>query len=524
MNWARPGERWHFELPTHNAAGAYADADALPTATIAREGVEDLAVPAVITHADTGLYHGYVDFPTNYLPGDSINLRVKALIGGTSKRLFYLTERLTGLDYRVIGDPATRNVIPVVPVPVSGTTIYRKLIFDVQPDAIPTVIVFRNGVRSDTIVLPILDATYNVVYPVPGGWFQTDYVQIIVFASIGGTDVVSELFGDLLGGRLTVGATITVAMVCDFVPASLPTAQVLSDGEGNTTLSPDPVVSAGATAMEFLVQVPILTVDPGRYLCLVTVPSGVEDLKEVLWQLPVHEALTVGTAQFCLTASTTHDRDCDDLGTDALHQQFKVKTGDDLVLDFTMANSADDVTGWEISFFLTTKPGLANVAGFPITVSESGVTITGARTFRVEFASDLAVGVYYWSAKRIDAGFRDDLAGGQMVVSASEDPLGPPVFVSAAIAADGVTWTITFDKAVLCVGGFSILNKSDGVTEDLVYASGNNSAVLTLTGPPTHLGDLVTLFFVAGAATDLQGVPLGVGRRAVTNNSQLPPP
>jgi len=539
VNWARPGDRLHFEFPTHNAAGAYADADALPTATLARQGADDLAVPVVIAHAATGLYHGYADLPTNYTPGDVVHPRVIAIIGGTSKRLMMPTVRLVGLDFGVIGNPATSSIVPLVPVPVPGLTISRKLIFYDPPDAIPTVRVFRNGVRSDTIVLPILDATYNVVYSVPSGWFQTDYVQIIVYATFGGTDVVYELFGDLLGGRLTEDSTITAAVVCDFIPPGLPTATVISDGEGNTPLSPDPAVSAGATAMEFLIQVPVLAVNPGRYLCLVTVPTDQEPVEQILWQLQVYPALTVGTAQFCLPASTTHDRDCNELGRVALRQSISVRTKDDVVFDFTMADSADDVTGWAISFFVATAPGAANLIGFPLTIG-SGVTITGTRTFRVEFPTDpiafALVGnktaTYHWLAKRTDAGFRDDLAAGTLTVRPSEDPptfppvvsAVPPTVVSVSVATDGVTWTVTFSKPVRYVAGFGYVISGSEVG-GLVYVSGTDSTVLVFTAVGiAHVGDIVSLVCLAGAVTDEDGSPLAAVTMTGANHSLVPSP
>jgi hypothetical protein len=107
-----------------------------------------------------------------------------------------------------------------------------------------------------------------------------------------------------------------------------------------------------------------------------------------------------------------------------LSQIIKVQNEVDPVVQFTMENLSDDITGWAISFFLSRTPGGANPTGFPLTVG-SGITISTSTVFLASFSTDtpsVLSGVYNFAVYRTDTGERDCIAAGFVNVEQTANP------------------------------------------------------------------------------------------------------
>ena len=75
-------ETIYVGFTTNSAAGAAANADALPTAQLVRNGAVDGAVSVTVTNLSTGAYMASFVVPSGYVALDDLQLLVSATIGG----------------------------------------------------------------------------------------------------------------------------------------------------------------------------------------------------------------------------------------------------------------------------------------------------------------------------------------------------------------------------------------------------------------------------------------------------------
>lgn len=78
----KPGDSVAVEFTTSDTSGAAANADALPTGIVNRNGADDGLVNATVTDLDTGRYKAVFALPVGYAAGDSVSLSITATIGG----------------------------------------------------------------------------------------------------------------------------------------------------------------------------------------------------------------------------------------------------------------------------------------------------------------------------------------------------------------------------------------------------------------------------------------------------------
>lgn len=83
----KPGDTYYGELTTRNATtSAATDADALPTIVVSRNGADDPAVVATVTHVDTGRYEFQFVIPTSYAYGDTLVVTAEATVAGVADK------------------------------------------------------------------------------------------------------------------------------------------------------------------------------------------------------------------------------------------------------------------------------------------------------------------------------------------------------------------------------------------------------------------------------------------------------
>jgi hypothetical protein len=77
------GGDYYGEFTTaHPVTGAAADADATPTATATRDGIDDPSFALTVTHLDVGAYAVAGTVPATYQAGDFVQIRVKVTVAG----------------------------------------------------------------------------------------------------------------------------------------------------------------------------------------------------------------------------------------------------------------------------------------------------------------------------------------------------------------------------------------------------------------------------------------------------------
>jgi hypothetical protein len=78
-----PGGAYNGEFPTSSfTTGAATDADFLPTAVARRNGTDDPTFVLTVTHIETGVYGVSGVIPSTYQPGDLVQIRATATVGG----------------------------------------------------------------------------------------------------------------------------------------------------------------------------------------------------------------------------------------------------------------------------------------------------------------------------------------------------------------------------------------------------------------------------------------------------------
>lgn len=82
----RPGDSLVIEfIVSAFANDAAADADALPTATLTRNGVDD-ATAVTVTHIDTGRYRCACTIPVGWAEGDTISVMVASTVSTVARK------------------------------------------------------------------------------------------------------------------------------------------------------------------------------------------------------------------------------------------------------------------------------------------------------------------------------------------------------------------------------------------------------------------------------------------------------
>ncbi len=102
------------------------------------------------------------------------------------------------------------------------------------------------------------------------------------------------------------------------------------------------------------------------------------------------------------------------------------------------------------------------------------------------------------------------LTGAGSLTSAGIAPVAP-VVVSASVAADGVTLTLTFDKAVNLHTGFALrrVTPTSGLfAKNYTSGDGTTAKVFTVILTTVKFGDVVVLDYTPGDVVDLTGNPL----------------
>lgn len=81
----KPGDTIYASIPVQTpSTGAAVDADALPTATLWRNGADSGEVVAVADDAGLGQYTGSVTLPGDWADGDTVEIRAVAIQGGVT--------------------------------------------------------------------------------------------------------------------------------------------------------------------------------------------------------------------------------------------------------------------------------------------------------------------------------------------------------------------------------------------------------------------------------------------------------
>lgn len=95
----RPGQSFVLEFITSGAAGVAVNADSLPTASLAKNGIDDGAVTLVVVNIDAGRYKITGTIPISYAAGDSISVNRNATISSVVTKAIVLNAALDqGLD------------------------------------------------------------------------------------------------------------------------------------------------------------------------------------------------------------------------------------------------------------------------------------------------------------------------------------------------------------------------------------------------------------------------------------------
>lgn len=170
-----------------------------------------------------------------------------------------------------------------------GGSIVRELVLDRLPDAVPTVLVFRNGARAGTVTLSGVSTSYDVEHEVNEDWDPADFVQIVADCYFGGIRYRSQVFAGQLGGLIRDGDELTAALILDRVPDTTPTAVVRSDGGGDGDTSA--TVTAGFDGTEWVVTAEAIDGSSGRVVCLTTAEFGGISYSETLWASNVRPTL-----------------------------------------------------------------------------------------------------------------------------------------------------------------------------------------------------------------------------------------
>ena len=85
----RPGDTFFISFTTQSSTGASADADALPVASLRRNGADDGSVAVVVTQNSTGDYTASASIPLTYSISDDVELVVSAAVAGTSAKAVF---------------------------------------------------------------------------------------------------------------------------------------------------------------------------------------------------------------------------------------------------------------------------------------------------------------------------------------------------------------------------------------------------------------------------------------------------
>lgn len=104
----RPGDTLNAQFVVTSATGAAANADALPTAILTRNGV-DTAEVVTVTSVGVGRYVASALLPASYVQADSVGVVVSAVVGGIASKAV------------VMRDVIEQPLLLTTPVPVSNT-------------------------------------------------------------------------------------------------------------------------------------------------------------------------------------------------------------------------------------------------------------------------------------------------------------------------------------------------------------------------------------------------------------------
>lgn len=105
FGYFQPGDSFAFEVPLTDDTGALANADALPTLQLSRNGVVDGAAVVSVANQSTGWYLVSGTFPVGWANGDIAAARLLFAMGGISTGAVLFRVRLTPDPYS--GTPPT---------------------------------------------------------------------------------------------------------------------------------------------------------------------------------------------------------------------------------------------------------------------------------------------------------------------------------------------------------------------------------------------------------------------------------
>ncbi len=78
------GAPFDFQFCTYSATGALTDADSPPTGKVVRNAVDDSSPTVTVTHISTGEYKATGNYPTTYIPGDRVQVRINFAVSSVA--------------------------------------------------------------------------------------------------------------------------------------------------------------------------------------------------------------------------------------------------------------------------------------------------------------------------------------------------------------------------------------------------------------------------------------------------------
>lgn len=121
----KAGDSIGLQVVLHASSGALSNADALPTATLVRNGVDDAAV-VTVTNVSTGLYKATLTLPAG-VSGQFLQVRANATVGGVADAKTFL---LDSGDSKRVGDlndsAYAGGAVASVTAPVTASSVTDK--------------------------------------------------------------------------------------------------------------------------------------------------------------------------------------------------------------------------------------------------------------------------------------------------------------------------------------------------------------------------------------------------------------
>lgn len=192
----------------------------------------------------------------------------------------------------------------------------------------------------------------------------------------------------------------------------------------------------------------------------------------------------------------------------------------------TLSGSAVDSSGTALT--LTFSETVTGHSGFSLTVNGAAASLTyssgdGSTSKAFSISQTIEAGqtvlLSYIPGNVVD-GASNALAGfsDAAVTNGSAQGLAPPTLVSAVLASDGRTLTLTFDRAAFNHSGFGLASTTGVKT--LTYSSGDGTTAKVFTVSRTvGSTESVVVSYTPGNVASANGVAMAAFSETVTNNS-----